>query len=94
MSKINISAENKIAQGRYANIISVTAQERDICIDFISLLANGAEAQGQLVARIFLNRFTARELSDLIKVAENNWEQKRYGVIQQPSDNKEKNEKV
>lgn len=84
MNQININAENAISQGRYANIVSVTTQERDVCIDFISLVANQNEAQGQLVARIFLNRFTARELSELIQVAHQNWEEKKYGIALQP----------
>lgn len=84
MPEMHIEAENRIAQGRYANIVSVTAQEREIAIDFISAVNLGQGAQAQLVARIFLNRFTARELSQLIKIAEENWEKQRYGVAQAP----------
>ena len=34
--------------------------------------------QSQLVARIFLNRFTARELSRLLADIEAQWEKQRY----------------
>lgn len=78
MSEIKIDAQNESAQGRYANIVSVTAQEREIVIDFLAVVRSGKEEQGQLVSRIFLNRFTARELSDLIRIAEKQWEKQRF----------------
>lgn len=85
MPNLNVHAEGDVVQGRYANIVSVTAQERDVAIDFISMIGTGpSEAQGQLVARIFLNRFTAKELSQLIQAAEQNWEKRRFESTQIP----------
>jgi hypothetical protein len=84
MPELKINAVNEVAHGKYANIVSVTAQERDIVIDFISMVNMGGEAQSQLVSRIFLNRFTAKELSQLIQIAEQNWEKQKYGASQPP----------
>jgi len=76
---IQINASPEDAKGRYANLVSVTAQERDVVIDFISGVRMGANPpQSQLVGRIFLNRFTARELSKLLADIEARWEKQRY----------------
>lgn len=88
MPEIKIEAQHESAQGRYANIVSVTAQEREIVIDFLAVVKNGKEQQGQLVSRIFLNRFTARELSDLIRGAEDNWEKQRFDAPKPPAEPK------
>ena len=85
MPELKIDAQNELAQGRYANIVSVTAQDREIVIDFIALIKTGKEAQGQLVSRVFLNRFTARELSDLIRGVEENWEKQRFDAPKPPA---------
>lgn len=84
MPELKIDAQNELAQGRYANIVSVTAQEREIVIDFMAVVKAGKEPQGQLVSRIFLNRFTARELSDLIRGVEQNWEKRRFDAPKPP----------
>lgn len=85
MPELKIDAQNELAQGRYANIVSVTAQEREVVIDFLAVVKTGkAEPQGQLVSRIFLNRFTARELSDLLKAVEQNWEKQRFDAPKPP----------
>ncbi len=86
MSELKVNADAAISQGKYANIVSVTAQERDISIDFISAVNISGQFQGQLVARIFLNRFTAKELSQLIQAAEQGWEKRRYGTTQSTSE--------
>jgi hypothetical protein len=81
MEPMQVNALPEDAKGRYANLISVTAQERDIVIDFISELRIGQNpAQGQLVSRIFLNRFAARELSKLLADIEAQWEKQRYAA--------------
>ncbi len=85
MPELKIEAQNELAQGRYANIVSVTAQEREIVIDFMAVVKVGnKEPQGQLVSRVFLNRFTARELSDLIRGVEQNWEKQRFDAPKPP----------
>jgi len=84
MPEIKIDAQNELARGRYSNIVSVTAQEREIVIDFMAVVKAGKEPQGQLVSRIFLNRFTARELSDLIRGVEENWEKQRFDAPKPP----------
>jgi hypothetical protein len=77
--QLQINALPEDAKGRYANLISVTAQERDVVVDFISAVRTGPDQpQGQLVSRIFLNRFSARELSRLLTDIEAQWEKKRY----------------
>jgi hypothetical protein len=79
MPELKIDAKDEVVQGRYANFVSVTAQEREIVIDFMAVVKPGnSEPRGQLVSRVFLNRFTARELSDLIRGVEQNWEKQRY----------------
>jgi len=85
MPELKIDAQNELAQGRYANIVSVTAQEREIVIDFMAVVKTGkSEPQGHLVSRVFLNRFTARELSDLIRGVEENWEKQRFDAPKPP----------
>ena len=85
MPEIKIDAQNEVVQGRYANIVSVTAQDREIVIDFMAVVKAGKmEPHGQLVSRIFLNRFTARELSDLIRGVEENWEKQRFDAPKPP----------
>jgi hypothetical protein len=85
MPEIKIDAQNELAQGRYANIVSVTSQEREIVIDFMAVVKAGdKDPQGQLVSRIFLNRFTARELSELIRGVEENWEKRRFDAPNPP----------
>jgi hypothetical protein len=76
---IQINALPEDAKGRYANLVSVTAQERDVVIDFISGVRVGTNPpQGQLVSRIFMNRFSARELARLLSEIEARWERTRY----------------
>jgi hypothetical protein len=66
--EIRITAEPEDLKGRYANAISVTSQERDVVIDFLAHVRPGPQAdQAALVARIFLNRFTAQDLIDLLQ---------------------------
>jgi hypothetical protein len=77
---LTITADPKDLIGRYANAFSVTSQERDVVIDFLSHVnVNGnGQHQTQLVSRIFLNRFTAQDLVVSLKKNLENWETMRY----------------
>jgi len=74
--EININAKPEDLCGKYANIVTVTSQEREVVIDFI----NRVGPQGQLVSRIVLNRFTAQELVDVLNKTMAQWEKMRYEV--------------
>jgi len=74
---LTVNAEPKILQGRYANAFSVTSQERDVVIDFLSHV-NAHGNQAQLVSRIFLNRFTAQDLIATLTKTLEQWEKMRY----------------
>ncbi len=76
--QINLQADPKDLKGRYANAFSVTSQEREVVIDFLSHVnANGLN-QAQLVSRVFLNRFTAQDLVTVMQQALAQWEKIRY----------------
>ena len=75
--QIQVNARPEELQGRYANAISVTAQERDVVIDFMANCNTGNQP-GQLVSRIYLNHFTAQNLVDVIQKTLKGWEDKRY----------------
>ena len=77
---IQVNARPEDLQGRYANIVSVTSQERDVVIDFLAHTRIGDQQQSQLVSRIFLNHFTARELAEVIQRTLGEWEKMRYEV--------------
>jgi hypothetical protein len=70
-------------KGRYANAFSITSQERDVAIDFFSHVS-AAGQPAQLVSRIFLNHFTARDLIKMLQQTLEQWEKLRYerGVTQ------------
>jgi len=74
---LTIRGEDKEMKGRYANAFSVTSQERDVAIDFFSHV-NIAGQPAQLVSRIFLNHFTARELIQMMQQTLTQWEKARY----------------
>ena len=76
MPELNIKAQDKLLQGKYANIVSVTSQDREVIIDFI----NRVGQEGQLVSRIFLNRFTAQELTQVLQQVMEKWEKMKYEV--------------
>jgi hypothetical protein len=78
MPELNINARPEDAMGRYANFVGVTSQERDVVIDFASIVKHGDQASGQLVARIFLNRFVAQDLLNVLKANMDQWEKMRY----------------
>ena len=64
-------------KGRYANAFSITSQERDVAIDFFSHVNNTGQP-AQLVSRIFLNHFTARDLISMLQQTLTQWEKMRY----------------
>jgi hypothetical protein len=84
--EIQMNAKPEDLQGKYANFIAVTSQERDVVIDFASVMKMGNQpAAGQLVARIFLNRYTAEELMKILKENLERWEKMRYENPGQPN---------
>ena len=77
---MNVNAIPEDMKGNYANIVSVTSQERDVVIDFLAHTRVGDQQQAQLVSRIFLNHFTAKELAEVIQKTLTEWEKMRYEV--------------
>ncbi len=84
---LTVHGDDKLLQGRYANAFSVTSQERDVAIDFISHV-NIASQPAQLVSRIFLNHFTARELIQLMQQTLAEWEKARYERVNNAPESK------
>jgi len=80
--QLNVKAQDKLLRGHYANIVSVTSQEREVVIDFI----NRVGPDGQLVSRVILNRFTAQELVQVLQNVMQQWEKMKYEVP--PTDEK------
>lgn len=78
MPDIQIKAEDDVLQGRYANLCAVTSQERDVVLDFMSVVGVNGKNDGQLVSRVFLNHFTARELISTLQNTIAQWEKMRY----------------
>ncbi len=72
-----VQADQKEMKGRYANAFSVTSQERDVAVDFFSHVNNNGQP-AQLVSRVFLNHFTARDLISTLKKTLEQWEKMRY----------------
>ncbi len=75
---ITVNADPKLLSGRYANAISVTSQERDVVIDFLSHINAHGMNQAQLVARVFLNHFTAKDLIATLQKTLEQWEKMKY----------------
>lgn len=74
-----MNARPEDAQGRYANFVAVTSQERDVVVDFASVVKLGdSPASGQLVARIFLNHHVADDLIRILQENKRRWEEARY----------------
>ncbi|MCZ2392212.1 MAG: DUF3467 domain-containing protein [Acidobacteria bacterium] len=76
--QLNVSADPKDLKGRYANAFAVTSQERDVVIDFISSVNTGGQQHASLVSRVFLNRFTADDLINVLQENKRRWEEMRY----------------
>ncbi len=77
-ANVTVQADPKVLQGRYANAISVTSQERDVVVDFLSHVHAHGMNQAQLVARVFLNHFTAKDLIVTLQKTLEQWEKMRY----------------
>jgi hypothetical protein len=75
---LQVNARPEELKGSYANIVSVTSQERDVVIDFLAHTRIGDQQQAQLVSRVFLNHFTAKELAEIINKTLAEWEKLRY----------------
>jgi len=87
--QIQIHEDPEIGQGRYANMVSVTAQNRDIVVDFYSLVQKGEEYnKGELVSRVFLNHFTAQELVNLLEKVRKGWEDMKYNQVSEENEDK------
>jgi uncharacterized protein DUF3467 len=83
--QINVNVDPKDLKGRYANAVSVTSQERDVVIDFMSHVNMQGNHQAQLVSRVFLNHFTAKSLIETLQNTISQWEKLRYeGSNQNP----------
>ena len=76
--ELQVNARPEELKGAYANIVSVTSQERDVVIDFLAHTRIGDQQQAQLVSRIFLNHFTAKELAEVIQKTLAEYEKIRY----------------
>jgi hypothetical protein len=79
-NKIRISAEPEELKGRYANAFAVVSQEREVAIDFISIVNNPEHSEGRIVSRIFLNRFTVQDLITTLQQNMAQWEKVRYSA--------------
>lgn len=77
-NQITVNADPKVLKGRYANAMSVTSQERDVVIDFLSHVNAHGNNQAQLVSRIFMDHFTARDLIATLQKTLEQWEKLRY----------------
>jgi hypothetical protein len=67
-------------RGVYANAFQLTAQERDVVLDFISTVNVNGQVTSSLVSRIFLNHHVAKDLANLLNGVIGKWEEKRYSM--------------
>ncbi len=67
-------------RGNYANVVQITAQERDIVIDFISTVNVNGQVTAALASRVFLNHFVAKELANLLNGVIAKWEEHKYSL--------------
>jgi hypothetical protein len=85
MSEENKPSNQLIAKpedirGAYANAIQITAQERDVVLDFISSVNINGQTTSSLVSRVFLNHFVAKDLANLLNGVIAKWEERKYSV--------------
>ena len=71
-------------RGSYANAIQITAQDRDVVLDFISSVNINGQTTSSLVSRIFLNHFVAKELANLLNGVIAKWEERKYALPPNP----------
>ena len=67
-------------RGNYANALQITAQDRDVVLDFISSVNINGQMTSSLVSRIFLNHFVAKELANLLNGVIAKWEERKYAL--------------
>jgi len=82
MPDMNVRAQDEVIQGKYSNVVGVRSQEREVVLDFINVVNN----EGQLVSRVFLNRFTAQELVNALQTNLAEWEKVRYEGANKPKE--------
>ncbi len=75
-------------RGNYANVVQITAQERDIVLDFVSQVNVGGHVTSSLVSRVFLNHFVARDLAALLNGVIAKWEERKYSLPPDGGDKK------
>ena len=73
-------AEPEDIRGGYANAFQITAQERDVVLDFISTVNINGHVTSSLVSRVFLNHFVARDLVKLLSGVMAKWEEHKYSL--------------
>lgn len=67
-------------RGNYANAFQITAQERDVVVDFISTVNVNGHVTSSLATRVFLNHHVAKDLANLLHGVISKWEEKRYSI--------------
>lgn len=71
-------------RGNYANALQVTAQDRDVVIDFISSVNVNGSMTASLVSRIFLNHHVAKDLATILNGVLVKWEERKYSLPPTP----------
>jgi hypothetical protein len=67
-------------RGNYANAVQVTAQERDVVLDFISSVNINGHTTSSLASRIFLNHHVAKDLARVLNGVIAKWEENKYSL--------------
>ena len=75
-------------RGNYANAIQITAQDRDVVLDFISSVNIRGQVTSSLVSRVFLNHFVAKDLANLLNGVIAKWEEHKYSLPPVPPEKK------
>jgi hypothetical protein len=83
-SSNQLFAKPEDIRGNYANALQITAQDRDVVIDFISSVNINGQTTSSLVSRVFLNHFVAKELANLLNGVIAKWEERKYALPPNP----------
>ncbi len=75
-------------RGNYANAIQVTAQDRDVVLDFISTVNVSGHVTSALASRIFLNHHVAKDLARVLTGVIAKWEENKYSLPPSPETKK------
>jgi len=62
--QIAVRVPDSIAQGSYANIVSINASDQEVVLDFVLNVPNG---QPILTNRVVISHRTAQQLSDILE---------------------------